>query len=135
MINIDKLIGKTVVCTRPHSLCFTKGESYRIGLDNDAEKPMFFTVDNGGDLHHMDEDWLIKNFDVSEYMEKPRLVGKYVRYIGDYSDFMRTGDIGIVMATRADGNGLEVKWLNPIEPHTEGCPAWFCCAVNVEVIE
>jgi hypothetical protein len=132
MINIDKVIGKAVVYTGENSLFFTKGEAYRIGRD---EYDTLFTVDNEGERHTMDEDWLSEVFDVSAYIEKPSLVGKYVRYIGDYSDFMRTGDIGIVIATRGDGNGLKVKWLNPIEKHTEVCPAWFCCAVNVEVVE
>jgi hypothetical protein len=132
MINIAKVIGKAVVYTGKSGEYFTNGERYRIGHDRDGS---IYTIDNEGDRHIMDEDWLSEVFDVSAYIEKPSLVGKYVRYIGDYSDFMRTGDIGIVIATRGDGNGLEVKWLNPIEKHTEVCPAWFCCAVNVEVVE
>jgi hypothetical protein len=132
MINFAKVIGKAVVYTGKSGEFFTNGEAYRIGHDRDGS---IYTIDNEGDRHAMDKEWLSENFDVSEYIKKPSLVGKYVRYIGDYSDFMRTGDIGIVMATRGAGNGLEVKWLNPISPHTEGCPAWFCSTVNVEVIE
>jgi hypothetical protein len=132
MINIAKVIGKSVVYTGKSGEFFTNGEAYRIGHDKHGS---IYTIDNEGDRHAMDKEWLSENFDVSEYIEKPSLVGKYVRYIGEGSDFMRTGDIGIVMASRGDGQSLEVKWLNPNEPHTEGCTTWFCCAVNVEVIE
>jgi len=131
MINIDKIKGKAIKYTYGRSKFFTNGEYYRIGVANGR----MFTVDDDGDDHEVEADYLERAFDVSEYIKKPSRVGKYVRYISDSSDFMRKGDIGFVVATRADGNGLEVKWLNPIEKHTDGCPAWFCCAVNVEVVE
>lgn len=130
MINIDKIKGKAIKYTYERSKFFTNGEYYRIGVANGR----MFTVDDDGDDHEVEADHLERAFDVSEYIEKPSLVGKYVRYIGDYSDFMRTGDIGIVMAARGDGSGLEVKWLNPNKPHTQSCPTWFCCTVNVEVV-
>jgi len=59
---------------------------------------------------------------------------KYVRYIKDDNAFMRKGDIGIVEKEHDSGD-LEVRWLNPIQPHIESVPTWFVMRANVEVIE
>jgi len=132
MINIDKVIGKTVVYLGGLSAYFTKGEAYRIGRDDYCT---LFTIDNEGERHTMDEEWLLEVFDVSEYIEKPSLVGKYVRYVADGSEFMNKGDIGFVRSANSYGRGFEVSWLNPKEPHTDYNPTWFVLPENVEVVE
>jgi hypothetical protein len=58
---------------------------------------------------------------------------KYVRYIKGDNAFMRKGDIGIVEKEHESGD-LEVRWLNPIQPHIESVPTWFVMRENVEVI-
>lgn len=60
---------------------------------------------------------------------------KYVRYIADGSEFMRKGDIGVVVNDDHDGVAFDVRWLNPIVPHTETLPTWFVMACHVEEIE
>jgi len=59
-------------------------------------------------------------------------IGKYVRYIQHSSDFMRHGDIGIVVRDNNGGVAYDVHWLNPIEPHTDGNHTWFVLASSVE---
>lgn len=131
MIDINEIKGKSVQYVGDISLCFSKGQLYRIGFDDEAKQ--LFTVDDDGDYHHLTTDYIEKAFDVSEYVVKPSMVGKYVRYLSDRSDFMRKGDIGIVVKQHRD-NGLEVRWLNPIEPHTSGCSAWYVSTCHVEFL-
>ena len=132
MIDINKIKGKSVKYVGDISLCFSKGQLYRIGFDEEAEQ--LFTIDDDGDYHHVTTDYIEKAFDVSEYVVKPNMVGKYVRYIQYSSDFMRKGDIGIIVRDNNGGVAYDVHWLNPIEPHTEGNHTWFVMASNVELL-
>jgi hypothetical protein len=131
MINIDKVIGKAVVYIGEVSPFFTNGEAYRIGRDKHGT---IYTIDNEGDRHVMDGDWLSENFDVSEYIEKPSLAGKYVRYIYDGSDFMSEGDIGIVIEDNYEGQSMLVRWLNPKKTMSDGSTNWICSLSTVEVV-
>ena len=130
MIDIDEIKGKSVQYVGKISLCFSKGQYYRIGFDDDGES--LFTIDDDGDYHSLTTDYIKEAFDVAAYIKKPSTVGEYVRYISDTSGFMRKGDIGIVVADADDG--LEVRWLNPIEPHTDGCSAWYVSTYHVEFL-
>ena len=129
MIDIDEIKGKNIKYIGERSQYFTYGERYRIGVAHDK----MFTIDNDGDDHEVDADYLERAFDVAAYIKKPSMVGKYVRYLSDTSDFMRMGDIGIVVKQHRD-NGLEVRWLNPIEPHTNGCSSWYVSTYHVEFL-
>ncbi len=130
MIDIDEIKGKNIKYIGERSQYFTYGECYRIGVAHDK----MFTVDNDGDDHEVDADYLERAFDVAAYIKKPSMVGKYVRYIQYSSDFMRKGDIGIVVRDNNGGVAYDVHWLNPIEPHTEGNHTWFVMASNVEFL-
>lgn len=132
MIDIDKIKGKSVKYVGGVSLCFSKGQLYRIGFDDEAEQ--LFTIDDDGDYHHVTTDYIKNAFDVSEYIVKPRMVGRYVRYIGDGSDFMRRGDIGIVITDINYGMAFDVRWLNPIQPHTKEVPTWWAHRDNLEFL-
>lgn len=131
MIDINEIKGKSVQYVGKISLCFSKGQHYRIGFDDDGES--LFTIDDDGDYHSLTSDYIEQAFDVAEYIKKPSVVGKYVRYLSDRSDFMRKGDVGIVIKQRND-DSLEVRWLNPIQPHTEGCPTWYVSYHSVEFL-
>jgi len=129
MIDINEIKGKNVKYVGERSQYFTYGERYRIGVANDK----MFTVDNDGDDHEVDAEYLERAFDVAAYIKKPSMVGKYVRYIVDGSDFIRKDDIGIVIKEHKGGD-FDVRWLNPIQAHTEHVPAWFASKCHVEVI-
>lgn len=132
MIDINEIKGKSVQYVGKVSLCFSKGQHYRIGFDDDVES--LFTIDDDGDYHSLTTDYIKEAFDVAAYIKKPSMVGKYVRYIQYSSDFMRKGDIGIIVRDNNGGVAYDVHWLNPIEPHTEGNHTWFVMANNVELL-
>lgn len=130
-VNLGKIRGKSLKFIGENGGYFTNGEHYRIGRGSGK----FFTVDDEGDDHELSDDFLINNFDVSEYIEKPSLVGKYVRYTYGGSSFMRKGDIGIVVEDDYGGSNMKVRWLNPWLPHTHECPVWTCSLISAEVVE
>ena len=130
MIDVDKIRGATIQYKGKDSTCFTNVQRYRIGFDVDAES--LFTIDDEGDYHSLTPDYIEQAFDVDDYIKKPSMVGKYVRYIQHSSDFMRHGDIGIVVRDNNGGVAYDVHWLNPIEPHTDGNHTWFVLASSVE---
>lgn len=133
MIDIDEIKSKDVKYVGGISSCFTNGKHYRIGFDDEVED--LFTIDDDGDYHSLTPDYLERDFDVAAYIKKPSMVGKYVRYISDGSDFIRKGDIGIIVKDHNCGVAYDVHWLNPIVPHTETLPTWFVMACHVEEIE
>lgn len=109
MIDVDKIKGKNVRYTGEYSELLTNGSFYSIGFD---ENSGLFTVDDVGKQHWLSDDWLADNFDVSEFIKKEDVVGKYVRYIAEGSFYMRKGDIGIIRLVDSDGD-YWVHWLNP----------------------
>ena len=127
MIDINKIKGKNVMYTGELSELLTNGSFYTIGIDEDDG---LFTIDDEGDYHSLTPDYIELAFDAEEYTT---LVGKYVRYLSDKSECMRQGDIGIVVQQHGS-NGLGVRWLNPIAPHTEECSEWFAATCHVEFV-
>jgi hypothetical protein len=127
MININKIKGKSVKYIGCTNVCFTKWKKYKIGYNEDSDS--LFTIDDEGDYHP----FFVEHFDVADYIEKPSMVGKYVRYIVNGSDFIRKDDIGIVVKEHKGGD-FDVRWLNPIQAHTEHVPAWYASRSHVEVI-
>lgn len=129
MIDIDKIKGKNIKYIGERSEYFTYGERYRIGVAGDD----MFTVDDEGDDHEVDADYLERAFDVAAYIKKPSMVGKYVRYVQIDSGFMRKNDIGMIVKEH-DGGDFDVRWLNPIQAHTQEVPAWWVSKHHIEVI-
>ena len=133
MIDINEIKGKSIKYIGERSQYFTYGECYRIGFDYEVED--LFTIDDDGDYHNLTPDYIEQAFDVADYIKKSSMVGKYVRYISDGSDFIRKGDIGIIVKDHNCGVAYDVHWLNPIVPHTETLPTWFVMACHVGEIE
>lgn len=131
MIDIDKIKGKNVKYIGGIWSCFTKGKHYRIGFDDEAED--LFTIDDDGDYHSLTTAYFEQAFDVADYIKKPSMVGKYVRYVQIDSGFMRKNDIGMIVKEH-DGGDFDVRWLNPIQAHTQEVPAWWVSKHHIEVI-
>jgi hypothetical protein len=131
MIDINEIKGKSVQYVGKISLCFSKGQYYRIGFDDDVES--LFTIDDDGDYHSLTADYIKEAFDVAAYIKKPSMVGKYVRYVQIDSGFMRKNDIGMIVKEH-DGGDFDVRWLNPIQAHTQEVPAWWVSKHHIEVI-
>ena len=131
MIDIDKIKGKNVKYIGECSELLTNGSFYSIGFDEDDG---LFTIDDVGKQHWLSDDWLADNFDVSQFIKKPIMVGKYVRYVGSESKRIRQNDVGIIVEVDDDGD-YWVRWLNPLEDQSQSTRyAWCATPSKVEFV-